>query len=117
MCSPLQVAAAVADAVGPELTGIRLSPFSSFLDATDPETLDLNLYLVDKLSDMGLLYVHAVEPRISGATDAAHSTADSLEPLRKAFKVRGARFAHSAFQSDAPLSACGYPARAGERRP
>ena len=44
-----QVAAAVADATGPELVGFRLSPFSSFLDATDPETLDLNLYLVDKV--------------------------------------------------------------------
>jgi len=82
-----QVAAAVADAVGPELTGIRLSPFSEFLDATDPETLDLNLYLVDKLSEMGLLYVHAVEARISGGTDKEGSV-ESLEPLRKAFKVR-----------------------------
>ena len=53
----------MADAIGPELTGIRLSPFSSFNEATDPETLDLNLYLVDKLSEMGLVYVHAVEPR------------------------------------------------------
>ena len=46
---PRQVAAAVADATGPELVGFRLSPFSKFLDATDPETLDLNLYLVDKV--------------------------------------------------------------------
>ena len=53
----------MADAIGPELTGIRLSPFSSFNEATDPETLDLNLYLVDKFSEMGLVYVHAVEPR------------------------------------------------------
>lgn len=53
----------MADAIGPELTGIRLSPFSSFNEATDPETLDLNLYLVDKLSEMGLVYLHAVEPR------------------------------------------------------
>lgn len=83
-----QVAQAVADAVGPGKTGIRLSPFSNFLDATDPDTLDLNLYLMDKLSGMGLLYVHAVEPRISGASDA-EPTDDSLEPLRKAFKVAG----------------------------
>ena len=53
----------MAEAIGPELTGIRLSPFSVFQEATDPETLDLNLYLVDKLSEMGLAYVHAVEPR------------------------------------------------------
>ena len=39
----------MADAIGPELVGFRLSPFSKFLDATDPETLDLNLYLVDKV--------------------------------------------------------------------
>lgn len=81
----------MADAVGPELTGIRLSPFSEFLDATDPETLDLNLYLVDKLSEMGLLYVHAVEARISGATDKngpMEPPMESLEPLREAFKVR-----------------------------
>ena len=53
----------MADAIGPEVTGIRLSPFSSFNEATDPETLDLNLYLMDKFSEMGLVYVHAVEPR------------------------------------------------------
>ena len=53
----------MADAVGPELTGIRLSTFSSFLEATDPESLDLNLHLVDKLSEMGIVYVHAVEAR------------------------------------------------------
>ncbi|BDA45039.1 12-oxophytodienoate reductase 1 [Coccomyxa sp. Obi] len=81
----LEVAAAVADAVGPELTGIRLSPYSDFQEATDPETLDLNLYLVDKLSEMGLLYVHAVESRISGNVDAEDAQ-ESLEPLRKAFK-------------------------------
>ena len=82
------MAAAVADAVGPELTGIRLSPYSDFQEATDPETLDLNLYLVDKLSEMGLLYVHAVESRISGGTDADNAAEEeSLEPLRKAFKV------------------------------
>ncbi len=83
------MAAAVADAVGPELTGIRLSPYSDFQEATDPETLDLNLYLVDKLSEMGLLYVHAVESRISGGMDADNAAPEeSLEPLRKAFKVR-----------------------------
>lgn len=82
----MQVAAAVADAVGPELTGIRLSPYSEFQEATDPETLDLNLYLVDKLSEMGLLYVHAVEARISGGFEVEGSS-ESLDPLRKAFKA------------------------------
>ena len=37
---------------------------------------------------MGLLYCHAVEPRISGASDAEGPVHDSLEPLRAAFKVR-----------------------------
>ena len=71
-----QVVAAVADAIGPELTGIRLSPFSSFLEATDPESLDLNLHLVDKLSEMGIVYVHAVEARCAATppsqTGCAH---------------------------------------------
>ena len=40
-----------------------------------------------QLSDMGLLYCHAVEPRISGASDAEGPVHDSLEPLRAAFKV------------------------------
>ncbi|CAK0785467.1 hypothetical protein CVIRNUC_008676 [Coccomyxa viridis] len=82
----LEVVAAVADAVGPELTGIRLSPFSSFLEATDPESLDLNLQLVDKLSEMGIVYVHAVEARIAGASDLEGPVFGTLEPLRKAFK-------------------------------
>lgn len=87
VCAPMQVAAAVADAVGPELTGIRLSPYSDFQEAMDPETLELNLYLVDKASEMGLLYVHAVESRISGGTDAQAPQSESLDPLRNAFKA------------------------------
>ena len=74
------------DAVGPQRTGVRLSPFSTFLDATDPEALDLNLYIVDKLNDMGVLYVHGVEPRVNEGP-GVKPPEDSLEPLRKAFKV------------------------------
>ncbi|EIE21116.1 FMN-linked oxidoreductase [Coccomyxa subellipsoidea C-169] len=99
----LEVAAAVADAVGPELTGIRLSPYSDFQEAMDPETLELNLYLVDKASEMGLLYVHAVESRISGGTDAQAPQSESLDPLRNAFK--GAFMAAGGFTRDLGIQA------------
>ena len=77
----------MADAVGPELTGIRLSPFSSFLEASDPKSLDLNLHLLDKLSEMGILYVHAVEARCAATllsqTECLHRES-TIQPVVRA---------------------------------
>lgn|GEM_PF-194296 len=58
----VRVAQAVADAIGPERTGIRLSPGASFNDIEDdPDLLRTYLPLVEKLGSLGLAYLHVIE--------------------------------------------------------
>ncbi|TKV29330.1 alkene reductase [Arthrobacter sp. NamB2] len=57
----IEVATAVATEVGPERTGIRISP-NSTLGGLDegPEAADLYRYLVDQLAPLNLAYLHLV---------------------------------------------------------
>lgn len=65
----LEVAKAVANAVGADKTGIRLSPWSTFqgMKMTDP--IPQFSYLLRGLKDLKLAYVHLVESRIAGNAD------------------------------------------------
>ena len=86
-----QVFEAVAAAVGdPQKVGIRLSPFGQFLHKDmDPETVPLNLYVIEALTPLQPLYLHYIEPRLSkGNDEAEHGKDESIAPFRKAWKVR-----------------------------
>lgn len=79
---PLEVAQAVADAVGVERTGIRLSPFSTFqgMRMADPYPQFTDyIKKLNTINGKGLAYVHLVESRISGNADVEASY--SLHPL------------------------------------
>lgn len=65
----LEVAKAVAEAVGPERTGIRLSPFSSFQGMRMADPIPQFSYLIEGLKKLKLAYLHVVESRISGNAD------------------------------------------------
>lgn len=55
----LEVASAVADRIGPDRVGIRLSPGSRFNDIDEgPEGPDLYRYLVAELAKLDLVYLH-----------------------------------------------------------
>jgi 2,4-dienoyl-CoA reductase-like NADH-dependent reductase (Old Yellow Enzyme family) len=78
----LEVVAAVVEAVGAGRVGLRLSPFNSFLDATDTTPYDTNDYLIKELNKMGLAYLHLVRgrgfpwkclPRLPDATVCRHA--------------------------------------------
>lgn len=81
---PLEVVAAVVAAVGADKVGIRLSPFTHFMDAVSTYPYGQYCYVLEKLAEMNLLYVHMVEPRVNesmgGAT--ARDAKDSLAPFR-----------------------------------
>ncbi|KAH9894670.1 NADH:flavin oxidoreductase/NADH oxidase [Xylariomycetidae sp. FL2044] len=62
----VEVTRAVADAVGPRRTAIRLSPFSDFQAMLMDDPLPQFEHLVRALKPLGLAYLHLVEPRISG---------------------------------------------------
>ncbi|MGC4081942.1 MAG: alkene reductase [Vicinamibacterales bacterium] len=80
----LDVAAAMADAIGPERVGIRLSPYGAFNDTgAFAEVDEQYLALVQKLSALGLLYIHIVDHSALGAPKPP----DELQrQLRAAFK-------------------------------
>lgn len=72
----IEVSQAVCDAIGPERTGIRLSPWSVFnaMRMEDPTSQFLDV--IQSLNPLKLAYVHLVEPRIAGGQDV--EAADSL---------------------------------------
>ncbi|WP_321332136.1 alkene reductase [uncultured Bacteroides sp.] len=57
----LEVTQAVADAVGHDRTGLRISPFIRFKDMDDPEILDTIMLAAQKLNLMDIAYLHLSE--------------------------------------------------------
>lgn len=72
----LEVTKAVAEAVGADRTGIRLSPFSKFqgMGMPDGEREETFGYLAKELAKLHIAYVHLVEPRVHGNMDAEDSS-------------------------------------------
>ncbi|MDP9873927.1 alkene reductase [Agrobacterium tumefaciens] len=67
----LEVTAAVAQEIGPERTGIRISPVSpaNGISCSDPQAqYD---YIVDELDALGIAYIHVVEGATGGPRDVA----------------------------------------------
>ena len=73
----IEVARGVADAIGADRTGIRLSPWSKFNDmAHFPETDEAYGYLAEELQKIGIVYVHVVDhSRLAGLEAAAKTVA------------------------------------------
>nr|POF10878.1 12-oxophytodienoate reductase 2 [Quercus suber] len=61
---PLEVVKAVADEIGAEKVGIRLSPFADYNDSGDSNPEALGLYVAESLNKYGILYCHVIEPRM-----------------------------------------------------
>lgn len=77
----LEVTRAVADAIGPERTGIRLSPWSQAGDLTHyPEIDDAYAYLASELQAIGVVYLHLLDPSRYGV-----AAAQTLATIRRQF--------------------------------
>ena len=64
----LEVTRAVAEAIGADRTGIRLSPWGVFNDmATYPEIDETYVYLAEELQKIGVVYLHLVDHQAMGA--------------------------------------------------
>ncbi|KAK9103475.1 hypothetical protein Sjap_020729 [Stephania japonica] len=88
-CFPLQVVKAVADEIGQDRVGIKLSPFTETANAIDSNPKALGLYMVKLLNKLEILYCHMVEPRIwmkDVSTVMVSEDKHSLKPMRNAFK-------------------------------
>ncbi|XP_074558389.1 putative 12-oxophytodienoate reductase 5 [Curcuma longa] len=80
-----EVVEAVADEIGADRVGIRLSPFLDFMDCWDSEPEALALHVVEELNKYGILYCHMLEPRME-MVDGKLKIPHKLLPMRKAFK-------------------------------
>ena len=58
----LEVVAAVCKAIGTDKTAIRLSPSGTFNGMSDETPVETFSYMVDKLNDFNLAYLHVMEP-------------------------------------------------------
>ncbi|RDB18244.1 putative inactive dehydrogenase EasA [Hypsizygus marmoreus] len=83
----LEVIDAIVDAVGPERTAIRLSPWSLFQDMgmQDPVPQFTHFVSTLKAKHPTLAYIHVVEPRINGNADrttiGAHESNDFIRTI------------------------------------
>ena len=81
----LEIVEVVAQEIGADRVGIRLSPFEVFNDCPDSNPEALGLYMANALNKYDIAYCHMVEPRIKNAAEKVESPY-SLVPMRKAFK-------------------------------
>jgi N-ethylmaleimide reductase len=84
----LEVAQAVAEAVTPQRTGIRLSPVSPANDIGDDDAQALFGHVVRELAPLDLAYVHVVEGSTSGPRELADRPFD-YAALRAAYRGAG----------------------------
>ncbi|KAM2450237.1 hypothetical protein PS1_020228 [Malus domestica] len=80
----LEVVEAVANEIGADKVGIRLSPFANYMGSGDSNPEALGLYLANSLNKYGIVYCHMVEPRMKTIGEKSDCP-QSLVPMRKAF--------------------------------
>jgi 12-oxophytodienoic acid reductase len=83
---PLQVVKAIADEIGVDKVGVRLSPFADYNDCEDSNPQVLGIYMAESLNRLGILYCHMIEPRMVKELHKSDTTKWSLMPIRKVFK-------------------------------
>ncbi|XVE54839.1 hypothetical protein DITRI_Ditri03aG0114600 [Diplodiscus trichospermus] len=81
----LEVVEAVANEIGADRVGIRLSPYADYMESGDSNPTALAVYMAQSLNKYGILYCHVLEPRMKLAEESFECT-ESLLPMRKAFK-------------------------------
>ena len=65
----IEVASAVAEAIGADRTGIRLSPYSTFQSMRMEDPVPQFTFLINELKKLKLAYLHLVESRVAGSAD------------------------------------------------
>ncbi|KAH7925249.1 FMN-linked oxidoreductase [Leucogyrophana mollusca] len=79
----LEVVDAIVNAIGAQKTAIRLSPWSPFQDMGMEDPIPTFSYLVTRLKEHSLAYIHLVEPRIRGDGDCNAETSHSNDFVRE----------------------------------
>jgi len=96
-----EVLDAVVDVWGSDRVGIRLSPSGSFNDISDSDPQALFTYVVNRLNDYNLAYLHLIEPRTGeDAANPAHEKALSLDAAYFRTVYNGTIIAASGFTQE-----------------
>jgi 12-oxophytodienoic acid reductase len=80
----LEVVEAISNEIGPDRVGIRLSPFTDYMECFDSNPETLGLYMVQSLNKFNILYCHMVEPRMA-IVEGRYQIPHRLLLMRKAF--------------------------------
>lgn len=78
----LEVVETVANEIGGERVGIRLSPFSNHMDSGDSNPEGLGVFMAKSLNKYGILYCHMVESRTEVTQE---KSSECLVPMRQSF--------------------------------
>ncbi|KAE8377277.1 hypothetical protein BDV26DRAFT_217407 [Aspergillus bertholletiae] len=85
----VEVTKAVSEAIGPDRTAVRLSPFSEFQGMRMEDPIPQFTHLISQLRPLGLAYLHLIEPRVSGNADKAPREDESLDFAMRAWGKAG----------------------------
>ncbi|KAH1122126.1 hypothetical protein J1N35_005286 [Gossypium stocksii] len=81
----LEIVEAVVNEIGVDKVGMRVSPYASYMEASESNPEALGVYMVNIVNKFGILYLHIIEPRMIKINDK-YETPHSLLPMRNAFK-------------------------------
>ena len=78
----LEVVQAVSDVWEPDRVGVRLSPLGEFNDMCDANPKETIGYVVSRLNEIGLAYLHVVRPRIPEADKGTWDDSEAQSMMR-----------------------------------
>lgn len=81
----IEVSKAVAAAIGPDRTGIRLSPWNTVQGMRMADPVPQFTHLIEQLTKLELGYLHLVEPRVHGVFDKNPPESENLQFALKAW--------------------------------
>ncbi|KAI0826126.1 FMN-linked oxidoreductase [Irpex lacteus] len=86
----LEVIDAIAQKIGPERTGLRLSPWNYLNDMGLEDPVPTFSYVVQQLAERqpNLGFIHVIEPRTDGLNDRTPAPGESNEFIRKIWQPR-----------------------------
>jgi N-ethylmaleimide reductase len=84
----LEVLDGVADAIGPDRLGVRISPFGVLNDMQDPEPDAIFHHVLAAMDPYDLAYLHVIRPVVSGNqdSDAGRALQDPVLDVRKRYR-------------------------------
>ena len=103
----LEVAAAVAGAIGKERLGIRLSPFGVFNDMPPYPDMEADYtYLAEQLEAAGLVYIHLVDHSAMGAPPVPDSMKATFRRVFKRTLILSGAYDAARAESDLAAGKC-----------